>query len=683
MSWNKRLRSTTAVTGLLAVAIFGVWFVAMLCLTVVTAQEIYDDLYEKSQDFADEVSRSGMLPDFYDRDFSRYGLQYEKPSFLQYLMLRAISMNTTASCRSEGHYGDGERSKLIRDIEYPMEAAVLFYDAEGRLLYSSADNIMFFDYYTQAEWDAGMDTTAGLHYGWIDISQRKDAAEGREDPYLRFRNMFAQSGNLREIAAIRVTGFFEGMELHPIVMHEVTEAQIRQVLESTSQFSTGEGSYSYIISDLERTGELEWQLQFDHRAEYAGDGLVTVYITDADMWDAAATALNNQGKEYASLADLTKELDLPLQDSSVLRDKSIFQLNELLVFSRWIGADFSSAEYLNSGETTIDFYLIAALRSNPLACAVRALRNIYFVTGVPALILLLIVRSRIRERLLQPVADIANAMAENWKEIYRAEGLPTMWLEAEKLDTCFRQEQDRRRMKDQEIIRLRTALEYAETAELNRRQMTSNIAHELKTPLAVIHSYAQGLKEHIAEEKRDKYIDVILSEVERTDAMVLEMLDLSRLEAGKVKLSRDVFSLCALTRAVFAKLEIALQAKGLRIDFLLPEECQIVADESRMGQVIENFATNAIKYTAAGGHIQVKIRKNGREGALFTIENESAPLSAEALEKVWDTFYRDDRARTGSGSGLGLAIAKSIIELHGGRCFVRNTKDGVEFGFSL
>ena len=92
-----------------------------------------------------------------------------------------------------------------------------------------------------------------------------------------------------------------------------------------------------------------------------------------------------------------------------------------------------------------------------------------------------------------------------------------------------------------EITRLNTALDYAKTAEENRRQMTSNIAHELKTPLAVIHSYAEGLRERVAEEKRDRYLEVILSETERTDGMVLELLDLSRLEAGKVKLARETF----------------------------------------------------------------------------------------------------------------------------------------------
>lgn len=152
-------------------------------------------------------------------------------------------------------------------------------------------------------------------------------------------------------------------------------------------------------------------------------------------------------------------------------------------------------------------------------------------------------------------------------------------------------------MQRNEITRLNTALEYAKAAEENRRQMTSNIAHELKTPLAVIHSYAEGLKEHIAEDKRDKYVDVILAEAERTDGMVLEMLDLSRLEAGKVKLSRDEFSLADLTKAIFEKLQMAAEAKELQISYEFPEQSTIVADENRIAQVVENFATNAVKYT--------------------------------------------------------------------------------------
>ena len=218
--------------------------------------------------------------------------------------------------------------------------------------------------------------------------------------------------------------------------------------------------------------------------------------------------------------------------------------------------------------------------------------------------------------------------------------------------------------------------------------MTSNIAHELKTPLAVIHSYAEGLKEHIAEGKREKYLDVILAESEHLDNIVLELLDLSRLEAGRVKLARDDFSLSDLTYRVFERLDMAAQAKNLKIEYHFPDDCTVTADETRIRQVIENFAANAVKYTPANGNICVRIAVQrystvARRSATFSIENDSAPLSDEALDKVWDTFYRADESRSGMGTGLGLAIAKSIVELHGGSCSVRNTTTGVVFQFTI
>ena len=568
-----------------------------------------------------------------------------------------------------------------------METAVLFYDADGTLLHNSDRDTLYFDYFTQEEWDAGRDTTSGLHYGWIDISEGKNAENYKDDPYLRFRTMYAGTHNLMDIAAVRVEGYFEGNELKPVVMHYITETMVHQIVESTDQFSAGNNSFSHIVSDVDRTGKLEWQLQFDRSAEYNGRELITVYIEHPEMWNYTGTPLVYRNEEYENLADLTKNLGFSHADSKTIstedfRQTSIFELNNLLIFGGRVYADYEGADYESSGQPETEFILVTAIRSNPLTCSMSALRNVYIATGLFALLLLLRLRSMLKEHLVQPVSDIVNAMEDGWANIYHPDNAPTMWHEAEKLSVCFASEQDRRRMKDNEIIRLNTALEYAKAAEQNRRQMTSNIAHELKTPLAVIHSYAEGLKEHIAEDKRDKYIDVILSEAERTDGMVLEMLDLSRLEAGKVKLSRDDFSLVELTRSIFEKLEMAAQAKDLQIDFNFPDDFTITADESRIAQVVENFATNAIKYAPTGGHISVTIQTD-HSSTSFHIENDSEPLSSEALSKVWDTFYRTDEARSGGGTGLGLAIAKSIVDLHGGKCSVRNTKSGVEFGFTI
>ncbi len=243
-------------------------------------------------------------------------------------------------------------------------------------------------------------------------------------------------------------------------------------------------------------------------------------------------------------------------------------------------------------------------------------------------------------------------------------------------------EGDHRRKAHNEIARLNTALQYAKVAEENRRQMTSNIAHELKTPLAIIHSYCEGLKENINEEKKEQYLDTILTESERMDAMVLEMLDLSRLEAGKVKLQRDEFSLSALAKEVFDTFAPMAEEKGLQVTVETQGDCPVVADEARIGQVIRNYASNAVRYTPEGGTILVRVRP-GILGVMLTVENSGCHFTDEELTKVWESFYRSDKSRDRKGTGLGLTIVKNIIALHGGKCGVRNTQHGVEFSFML
>ena len=681
-----RPRSLTAATAWTALAVLGCWLASMACVTVVTAQEIYDQLYEESYDFPDYVSRTGLLDEFYDQSLSRYGYHHERPDFWENRLLEAIARNTSARYWSEGDYGNGERSKLIRDIDYLMETAVLFYDGEGNLLHSSEEDILYFNYFTQEEWDAGMDTTSGLHYGWMDISEGKDAADPEEDPWHLLRQLYAETG-FPWGPILRVVGTFDGTELIPVTVHYVTDEQIRQVVESTDQFSTGPGSYSYIVSDVDRTGRLEWKLLFDRDGEHKEEDLATFYLDRPDMWDYQGTPLRYNGTAYESLAALTEDLDFPSEAgvslySSELREAGIFQLDELLVFAGWDYADYEGYDYSAGGEPETEFTMITAIRSNPLACAVSALRNIYIATGLLALVLLVTVRSRIRRHLVTPVTAVVEAMEDNWKNIYRPESAPAPWAEAQRLGDGYAAEQDRRRMKDNEITRLNTALTYAKEAETERRQMTSHMAHELKTPLAVIHCCCEGLREDIAPEKRRQYLDTILSEAEELDAMVLEMLDLSRLEAGKVKLSRDDFDLAEMARAVFRRLEAAAADRELTVELSCGDPCPVSADEGRLRQAMGNLAANAVRYAPAGSTVRARVWREGN-WTCFAVENDSPPFTREELEKIWERFYRRDEDRSGRGTGLGLAITRQIVELHGGRCRAENIPGGVRFQLSV
>ena len=118
------------------------------------------------------------------------------------------------------------------------------------------------------------------------------------------------------------------------------------------------------------------------------------------------------------------------------------------------------------------------------------------------------------------------------------------------------------------------------------------------------------------------------------------------------------------------------------VGYVWAHDCEITADESRITQAVTNLVSNAIKYSPRGGTVHIGVTREKNQ-TMFSIENQSEPLSEEALAKIWDSFYRTDKSRTEKGTGLGLPITKAIIELHGGTCHVSNTKTGVEFKFYL
>lgn len=684
------IHALTAISLRLGAFILVLWLVCMAALTVGTAQYVFKDLTGQGFDLAEYACRAGGFDFLYSSDAIEGRCQI--PGIVDYSINEAIR-HSNASVGPPGYPGIQEGLNIFRDDWAECETAVLFLDRNGQTVRQSGD-FAYFWYMIEDDWNAESDITTAA--GWIDLGG------GADNRYDILRNMYLDTHSVFRIPALRLTGYFDGSRFEPLAMALMTDSALQHAIDSISpdpeeiigwsniDDTVGSSSWeyeyevSYTYSGLDAMGLIEWDVCFDHTAEAEpGQELVIIYAEHLNMSVYEPEGpIRYQGTEHESLLALMGSIVDSYAEQgreSFYNGASKFDLWDLIVFSSWRIYD----QTIDSSESSSpEFTVMTALRASPLRIAMGFLRNVDIATFALALLGFLLLRSSVKNNLIAPLREINEGIASGWAYLPRLRESPPNWEEPRALAEHYTDTQDTLRMRKNEIERLNTALDYAKGGEQNRRQMTSSIAHELKTPLAVIHSYAEGLKEHIAEDKRDHYIDVILSEAERTDSMVLELLDLSRLEAGKVKQSRDDFSLIALTRSSFEKLEIAAQAKELQIDFSFPEEFTITADEGRIAQVVENFATNAIKYTPAGGHILVKIQ-NGRSGTAFSIENESEPLSGEALSKVWDTFYRTDDARSGGGTGLGLAIAKNIIELHGGKCSVRNTKTGVEFSFTI
>ncbi len=215
------------------------------------------------------------------------------------------------------------------------------------------------------------------------------------------------------------------------------------------------------------------------------------------------------------------------------------------------------------------------------------------------------------------------------------------------------------------------------------RAFTRAAAHELKTPLAVLRTHAEALKEDISPEKRGAYLDVILDESDRMSTLVGHLLDLSRLEAG-AELRREPLDLAALTAEVLARLEPAAQvgAIALVLDFV---PVQVEGDRRRLEELLAELGTNALKHCPPGGEVRVVLRLEGNRARL-SVENDGPAIPAEDLPHLWEPFYKGDksRSREGGGSGLGLALVKGAAEAHKGTCRAENRSGGgVRFTIEL
>lgn len=231
--------------------------------------------------------------------------------------------------------------------------------------------------------------------------------------------------------------------------------------------------------------------------------------------------------------------------------------------------------------------------------------------------------------------------------------------------------------------KLQQDIERERQLEKTRKEFISGVSHELKTPLSVIRSFAEGIKDGVGKDT-SYYTDVILEETENMNRLIVEMLELAKLESGTYKLDMTTFSIGELTQQVYTKLLFSMEEKHLQVNIDADPSILVKANRSRIEQVVVNLLSNAIRYTPEGEKIQVSIIE-AEDTVKVEIENTGNPIPEESLEKIWDRFYRLDasRSRHTGGTGLGLSIVKNILDLHHAEYGVYNTTNSVVFYFNL
>lgn len=240
-------------------------------------------------------------------------------------------------------------------------------------------------------------------------------------------------------------------------------------------------------------------------------------------------------------------------------------------------------------------------------------------------------------------------------------------------------------------IELEKDIEEKSKIDEMRKSFISDVSHELKTPIALIQGYSEGLLENVNtdEESRKFYAEVILDETNKMDKLVKQLLELMKLEYGKRQFNDKKFNIVEVEKEVVRKSQVMLEERKVKIEFNSSEEINVFADDFYIEQVISNYITNAIKHVKEidGKKVisivnEVNIEKNKVRVKIF---NTGENIAEEHINRIWNRFYKVDesRNRTDGGTGIGLSFVKAIMNNYGNRYGVTNKDDGVEFYFDL
>ncbi|AAO34840.1 two-component sensor histidine kinase [Clostridium tetani] len=227
--------------------------------------------------------------------------------------------------------------------------------------------------------------------------------------------------------------------------------------------------------------------------------------------------------------------------------------------------------------------------------------------------------------------------------------------------------------------------ESLEKIEENRRSFISNVSHEIRSPITSIKGFISGILDGvIPSEKQNYYLALAYDETQRLTRLVNDLLDLSAIEAGQLKLRIEEVNINEIIRLTVIKFKPLIDRKNLDVDICLQEDdLYVVGDKDRLFQVMINLIDNAIKYTVENGKVEVRTKLKGNK-VYVSIYNSGKHIPEEDIKNVWSRFYKVDKSRTSKVStGLGLSIVRSILTQLGEDIWVKNVDAGVLFTFSL
>lgn len=314
-------------------------------------------------------------------------------------------------------------------------------------------------------------------------------------------------------------------------------------------------------------------------------------------------------------------------------------------------------------------YVFLNTSLEPLNSTLNILKEQLLIVSVIVIILSIIIAYFISKSLSKPISELTTSAKK---------------LSDGNYNTNFKVNTD-----IYEINELATTLDYTKnvlkkTDEL-RRDLLSNVSHDLKTPLTMIKAYAEMEKDFPESEKHDGNMDIIIEEVDRLTVLVNDILNLSKLESNIEKLNLETFDITKLINTILNRFKIFEFTKNYEFIFNTSEEILITADKQKMEQVIYNLVGNAVNYTGNDNKVYINLIKEKKK-IRIEIKDTGKGIKKEELDKVWDKYYKTEKnyKRNTVGTGIGLSIVKNIFILHGFKYgIISEEEKGSTFWFEI
>ena len=398
---------------------------------------------------------------------------------------------------------------------------------------------------------------------------------------------------------------------------------------------------------------------------------------------------------FSTDKDLFSAMNILAQANSVTDKKTIYSNNKITI-SKINDIRNNISYILLSGSLDNGYYLYISIPAVPIEESVQISNQVLIIIGIIILIISAIFASYISKKFTSPIVqlnDITDKMArldfsKKYKEVETDDEINELGkninIMSDKLERTIKQ----LRANNSELEK---DIEEKSKIDEMRKQFISDVSHELKTPIALIQGYAEGLIENVNtdEESKKFYAEVILDESNKMDKLVKQLLELMKLEYGKREFNNKFFNITELIKEVIRKSKVMLEEKNVEVQIVADEKLEVFADDFYIEQVVTNYLTNAIKHVMeidGKKEISVKVEKNEKNQKIrISVFNTGNKIPEDHINKIWGRFYKEDtsRNRANGGTGIGLALVKAIMLNYKNDYGVINKENGVEFYFEL